>query len=240
MTTDYCTPLEDNILAVAGHSDGVCNLDKSELKNGDKSELKKFLETKLPHGDRKEVDGEFKKVLVLAAQKNKNKKSKPSRRSRQYLTAKERRSLGLYRLPKKGLKYSSFLPLHSLWTGYMEELLDLDNLEKGGWTPNLSEETRQLQLQMRICRADFHGAVIKVVGATCSTHMGLEGIVVMETKNTIQIISKDNVLRILPKLGSSFSFKVGEFLFTVPGVSIDSKPGDRATKKLKNKVPCAF
>lgn len=232
MSTDYCKPLEDKILAVVGSS-GVAGF-------SDKSELKKFLETKLPHGDRKEVDGEFKKVLVLAAQKNKNKKGKPSRRSRQYLTAKERRSLGLYRLPKKGLKYSSFLPLHSLWTGYMDELLDLDSLEKGSWSPNLSEETRQLQLQMRICRADFHGAAVKVVGATCSTHMGLEGIVVMETKNTIQIISKDNVLRILPKLGSSFSFKVNKFLFTVPGNSIDSKPGDRATKKLKNKIPCEF
>jgi len=235
MTTDYYKPLADNILAIAGPSCSSVN-----FSNGDKSELKKFLETKLPQGDRKEVDGEFKKVLVLAAQKNKNKKSKPSRRSRQYLSAKERRSLGLYRLPKKGLKYSSFLPLHSLWTGYMEELLDLDNLEKGGWSPNLSEETRQLQLQMRICRADFHGAVVKVVGAFCSTHIGLEGIVVMETKNTIQIISKNNVLRILPKLGSSFCFKVGKFIFTVPGASIDSKPGDRATKKLKNKFPCGF
>ena len=101
MTTDYYKPLADNILAVAGPSCSSVN-----FSNGDKSELKKFLETKLPQGDRKEVDGEFKKVLVLAAQKNKNKKSKPSRRSRQYLSAKERRSLGLYRLPKKGLKYS--------------------------------------------------------------------------------------------------------------------------------------
>jgi len=227
MMTDYCKPLPDNILSIGGSSTKT-------------SDLKTFLESKLPHGDKKEVNGEFKKVLVLAAQKSKQKKQKPVRKSKQYLTAKERRTLGLYRLPKKGLKYSSFLPLHSLWTGYMEELLDLANLEKGGWAPNLNEETRQLQLQMRICRADFHGAAVKVVGATCSTHMGLEGIVVMETKNTIQIISKDNILRILPKLGSSFSLKVGEFLFTVPGACIDSKPGERATKKLKNKFPCEF
>ena len=227
MMTDYCKRLPESILSVGGSSTN-------------NSDLKTFLESKLPHGDKKEVNGEFKKVLVLAAQKSKQKKQKPVRKSKQYLTAKERRALGLYRLPKKGLKYSSFLPLHSLWTGYMDELLDLANLEKGGWAPNLNEETRQLQLQMRICRADFHGAAVKVVGATCSTHMGLQGIVVMETKNTIQIISKDNILRILPKLGSSLSLKVGEFLFTVPGACIDSKPGERATKKLKNKFPCEF
>jgi len=225
--SDYCKPLSDDIISVGGSSK-------------DKSDLKGFLESKLPHSDKKEVDGEFKKVLVLAAQKSKHKKQKPVRKSKQYLTAKERRALGLYSLPKKGLKYSSFLPLNSLWSGYMAELLDLPSLEKGGWSPNLNEETRQLQLQMRICRADFHGAAVKVVGADCSTHIGLQGIVVMETKNTIQIISKDNRLRILPKLGSSFSFKVGEYLFTVPGVSIDSKPGERATKKLKNKFPCEF
>jgi len=225
--SDYCKPLSDDIISAGGSS-------------SDKSDLKGLLESKLPHSDKKEVDGEFKKVLVLAAQKSKQKKQKPVRKSKQYLTAKERRALGLYSLPKKGLKYSSFLPLNSLWNGYMAELLDLPSLEKGGWSPNLNEETRQLQLQMRICRADFHGAAVKVVGADCSTHIGLQGLVVMETKNTIQIISKDNKLRILPKLGSSFSFKVGEYLFTVPGVSIDSKPGERATKKLKNKFPCEF
>jgi len=224
--SDYCKPLPENILCAGGSST-------------DNSDLRAFLQSKLPHGDRKEVDGEFKKVLVLAAQKTK-KKQKPVRKSKQYLTAKERRSLGLYRLLKKGLKYSSFLPLNSLWNGYMKELLDIDTLEKGGWSPNLNEETRQLQLQMRVCRADFHGAALKVVGADCSSHIGLQGIVVMETKNTIQIISNDNKLRILPKLGSSFSFKVNDYLFTVPGVSIDSKPGERATKKLKNKFPCEF
>eukprot|EP00092_Neocalanus_flemingeri_P034268 GFUD01037265.1.p2 GENE.GFUD01037265.1~~GFUD01037265.1.p2 ORF type:complete len:230 (+),score=65.68 GFUD01037265.1:838-1527(+) len=228
--TDYCKHLPENILSVGGPGP----------HSSDQSDLKLFLETKLPPSDRREISGEFKKTLVLAAQKSKQKKNKPARKSRQYLTAKERRALGLYRLPKKGLKYSSFLPLHTLWTGYMEELLDLASLEKGGWSPNLNEETRQLQLQMRICRADLHGASVKVVGANCSTHMGVEGIVAMETKNTIQIISKDNTLRILPKLGSSFSFRVGEFLLTIPGACIDSKPGERATKKLKNKFPCEF
>ena len=224
--TDFCKPLTECTSLKVGH--------------GEQKDAKDFFAARLPPGDKKEVDGEFKKGLVLATQKNKKKKSKPIRKSKQYLTAKERRALGLYRLPKKGLEYTSFLPLHSLWKGYMEELLDVSNLEKGGWVPNLNEEPRQLQLQMRICRADFHGAIFRVINASCSTHIGVEGIVIMETKNTIQIISKDNVMRILPKSGSTFCFKVGEYCYTVPGVSIDSKPGERATKKLKNKIPCDF
>ena len=202
--------------------------------------LKDLLRTRLPPGDRKEIDGEFKKTLVLEYQKPKGAKTKPRRKSKKPLTAREKRALGLYRLPKKGLQYSSFLGLHSLWTGYMTELLDIEALEKGGWSPNLSEETRQLQLQMRVCRADVTGALLTVATASCSSHLGLEGIVLMETKNTLQMISRDNKLRLVPKLGSSFKFEMSGYSFTFPGACIDSKPAERITKKLKNKFPCDF
>ena len=105
--------------------------------------------------------------------------------------------------------------------------------------------------------------------ASCPSHRGVEGLVVLETKNTLQILGnnflpnillapcssaplllcflapllpagKDNTLRLLPKLGSSFSYCVGGYLFTLPGASIDSKPAERATKKLKNKIPLDF
>jgi len=204
-----------------------------------KSDLKDFFAKKLPPGDRKEVAGEFKKTLVLAAQKPK--KAKPQvRKSKKQLTAKERRNLGLFRLPKRGLQYSSFLPLHDLWTGYMKELLDLEGLEASGWKPCLNEEPRQMQLQTRLCRADLHGSMVRVASATCPSHKDVQGLVVMETKNTLQILGKDNTLRVIPKFGSSFTFVVGGYLFTIPGSSIDSKPAERATKKLKNKVPLDF
>jgi len=214
-----------------------------ESDNGHKksSDLKDFFAKKLPPGDRKEVAGEFKKTLVLAAQKpKKGKGPQQVRKSKKQLTAKERRNLGLFRLPKKGLQYSSYLPLHNLWTGYMKELLDLEGLEASGWKPGLNEEPRQMQLQTRLCRADLHGAMVKVATATCPSHKDVQGLVVMETKNTLQILGKDNTLRVIPKLGSSFTFVVGGYLFTIPGASIDSKPAERATKKLKNKVPLDF
>jgi len=211
--------------------------EKGHTKAGD---FKDFFAKKLPPGDRKEVAGEFKKTLVLAAQRPKKGKGTPVRKSKKQLTAKERRNLGLFRLPKRGLQYSSFLPLHNLWTGYMKELLDLEGLEATGWKPCLNEEPRQMQLQTRLCRADLHGAMVKVAAATCPSHKEVQGLVVMETKNTLQILGKDNTLRVIPKLGSSFTFVVEGYLFTIPGASIDSKPAERATKKLKNKVPLDF
>jgi len=213
---------------------------ESEKGHKNAGDLKDFFAKKLPPGDRKEVAGEFKKTLVLAAQKPKKGKGPPVRKSKKQLTAKERRNLGLFRLPKRGLQYSSFLPLHNLWTGYMKELLDLEGLEASGWKPCLNEEPRQMQLQTRLCRADLHGAMVKVAAATCPSHREVQGLVVMETKNTLQILGKDNTLRVIPKLGSSFTFVIGGYLFTIPGASIDSKPAERATKKLKNKVPLDF
>jgi len=224
---DPCKTLSDNILSVAGPS-------------GIKDNIRTLFEGHLPPGDVKEINGELKKTLVLSYQKPKRTKSKPIRKSKKPLTAKEKRSLGLYRLPKKGLKYSSFEALNSMWNGYMKELLDLESLESGGWSPNLNEETRQLQLQMRVCRAELSGALLSVASASCPSHVGVTGIVVLESKNTLQIISEDNKLRLIPKLGSSFSFNFQGYKFTFPGSSIHSKPAERITKKLKNKYPCDF
>jgi len=232
MASNFCQPLPERYTkGLNGQSD------KGHKKASD---LKDFFAKKLPPGDRKEVAGEFKKTLVLAAQKPKKGKGPQVRKSKKQLTAKERRNLGLFRLPKRGLQYSSFLPLHNLWTGYMKELLDLEGLEATGWKPCLNEEPRQMQLQTRLCRADLHGAMVKVAAATCPSHKEVQGLVVMETKNTLQILGKDNTLRVIPKLGSSFTFVVEGYLFTIPGASIDSKPAERATKKLKNKVPLDF
>ena len=180
---DPCKPLPEHLLRQSS-SAPVC-----------KDSFRTLLVNNLPKGDQKEIDSEFKKTLVLAYQKPKLLKNKPFRKTKKPLTAKEKRSLGLYRLPRKGLKYSSFVSLHSLWSGYMTELLDLQALEDGGWTPNLNEETRQLQLQMRVCRADLTGALVTVATAACPSHVGATGLVVMETKNTLQIISLDDKLR---------------------------------------------
>jgi len=204
------------------------------------SEIHNYLAAKLPKADRKEVPGEFKKTLVLAAQKPKGGRSKTVRKSKKQLSARERRSLGLFRLPRRGLAYSSFLALHRLWVAYMEELLDLAGLQAQGWAPAGAEEPRQLQLQTRLCRADLHGALVMVAAAACPSHRGVEGLVVLETRHTLQILGKDNTLRIIPKLASSFTFTIQGYLFTLPGSSIDSKPAERATKKLKNKLPLDF
>jgi len=200
----------------------------------------KFLEETVCESDRNEISDEFKKTLVLEKQRSKLKKVKNPRISKKRLTAREKRDLGLNRLPKVGLKYEQFKELHDLWIGYMRDLLDVKELNSSGWTPGNLEESKLKQLQIKICRSDFHGAKIKVEKAECPSQVGRLGICLMETRHTIQIISIDNKLRMIPKKGSTFSLEVDEFRFSFPGSAMLAKPADRATKKPKNKMPLDF
>ena len=62
--------------------------------------------------------------------KSKIKKPQPKRRaSKKYLTARERRSLGLNRLPREGISYDEMRPLHALWKGYITDLVDFDRVK---------------------------------------------------------------------------------------------------------------
>ena len=67
--------------------------------------------------------------------KSRIKKPPPKRRSsKKYLSARERRAMGLNRLPREGLSCADLLPLHDLWKGYMADLVDFDKVKnsKGG------------------------------------------------------------------------------------------------------------
>ena len=48
---------------------------------------------------------------------------------------------------------------------------------------------------MKLLKADYHGCMITVRKTKCPSLLGLSGIVLMETKNTFKIISKDNKVK---------------------------------------------
>jgi len=207
---------------------------------GCQQDAKIFFEAKVAECDRNEVEAEFKRTLVLEAQKSKRARVKKPRISKKALTAREKRDLGLDRLPKVGLVYSKFEGLHALWTEYMANLLNIQQLKDSKWVPGNFEDPKFKGLQMKICRADLHGAMIKVERADCPSHVGRQGICLMETKHTFQIISTDNKLRMMPKRGSSFSVEVDGYKFSFPGSTMLARPADRATKRPKVKMPLDF
>ena len=200
--------------------------------------VKEFLKQHVPKSDQKEIDEVFAKNLPLATQQKRKITQPQPRKKNKYLTAREKRDLKLSKLDRNGLKYEHFKKLHFLWRDYMNEIIDFEKLEKSENFDPKSERIPAIldeNLQLKICRADFHGCNLKVSKAKNSCLVGLQGIVVMETRHTFQLIDKKSVLRNIPKNGTSFTFLLNGHVITIQGSSFICKPSDRAVKKWKRK-----
>ncbi|XP_040565161.1 ribonuclease P protein subunit p29 [Lepeophtheirus salmonis] len=200
-------------------------------------ELTSFIKEHLPEEEHNEIPQELRKTLTLKAITNpKSKKERLIRNKQGFLNAKERRKLCLFRLlPKKSddLKYEDFKDLRRLWKSYIRELLDLKNYVH-------PKETIESLLQTKLCRADYHGSNLTVTKSHCKSFVGMKGTILMETRNTLQIITKKNELKVIPKKNTSFSFELDRYVFTLSGTNMCCKPSERAVKKWKNKIPYDF
>ena len=118
--------------------------------------------------------------LRKAERKKRRQKPKP-------LSAKEKRISGIYDIPKEQQKYAIYVPLHSMWVQYMWEVL---GIEEGKQTFVTAQGAGS-----KLVSADYHGAELTVVRSRCVGMVGLEGIVVKDTKFTFQIITARNQLK---------------------------------------------
>uniref|UniRef100_A0A1I7RWZ4 POP4 domain-containing protein n=1 Tax=Bursaphelenchus xylophilus TaxID=6326 RepID=A0A1I7RWZ4_BURXY len=78
----------------------------------------------------------------------------------------------------KDLKYDELKPMYELWCGYFKSVL---------------EEVRE-DLDQRLLKLDFHGSILMVSTADNPSMIGLNGIVVYESKKTFQLITRKNKL----------------------------------------------
>ncbi|KAG9236340.1 Rof/RNase P-like protein [Amylocarpus encephaloides] len=122
--------------------------------------------------------------------RKKSRKPKP-------LSARQKRQLGLYTLEKSAQKYNIYEPLHKMWLGYMQEILDVDR-----GLPITSGSAAKL------CSCDYHGALLQVVRSRCVGRVGVGGIVVKDTKHAFEIITKSDEVKLLPKEGTVFTFTI--------------------------------
>ncbi|KAI0429538.1 RNase P/MRP, p29 subunit [Xylaria sp. FL1042] len=147
------------------------------------------------------------------------------------LSARERRRLQLYRLPKEGRTYSIFAPLNDLWVGYIREILGSE-LYNGGQGA-----------AAKLSAADFHGAEVEVSRSRCPSRVGVRGIVVKDSRFTFEIITRQNQIKTLPKEGTLFRLHVPapnagsdqkSFCFEIHGDQFQHRSSDRANKKFKH------
>lgn len=109
------------------------------------------------------------------------------------LTRRQATELGMFTLPTAALSYADMQPLHQLWLDYMRQHLGAQ-LAAGGRAPEPHEPGYDNFAKLLV-KSDFHGAVVRVVRSKCPGHVGTEGIVAMDTKNTFKVVGRDNRMR---------------------------------------------
>ncbi|KAF1796405.1 Rof/RNase P-like protein [Mucor lusitanicus] len=137
------------------------------------------------------------------------------------LTAKEKRRLKVYDIPKEAHQYKLFEPLSQLWQGYMSRLLSQGSVN----------------FEQKLIKADFHGATMTVVQTTNPSYIGVTGIVIQETMSMFKIITKENKLKQIPKNSSNFDIYIQETQknYRLYGPQFVARPAERASKKFKPK-----
>lgn len=153
------------------------------------------------------------------------------------LSARQRRKLRLYDIPKDGQKYAVFEPLNQLWLGYVHEVLG-GELYSGGQGA-----------AAKLSAADFHGAEVEVSRSGCPSRVGIRGIVIKDTRFVFEIITAKNQIKTVPKEGTVFRINVPPpreevqgnataqnrkpFTFEIHGDQFQYRSADRANKKFK-------
>ncbi|KAK6531097.1 hypothetical protein TWF281_007922 [Arthrobotrys megalospora] len=115
------------------------------------------------------------------------------------LTARQKRALGIYDIPKEAQKYAIYEQLNKLWIGYIHEIL------KGSFGAN---GTAGQATAAKLCAADFHGCEVEVVRNRCPSRVGVKGIVVKDTKMTFVIVTRKDEVKHIPKEHSVFRFEI--------------------------------
>ncbi|CAN8101882.1 unnamed protein product [Discula destructiva] len=163
------------------------------------------------------------------------------------LSAKQRRKLHLYDVPRAGQKHAAFLPLHKLWLGYVREVLG-NEVYTGGQGA-----------AAKLTAADFHGAEVEVVRSGCVGRVGIKGIVIKDTQFVFEIITPKNTVKTVPKEGTIFRVEVPppappspaqapedghqiavekqtqakSLVFEILGDQFSVRPAERASRKFK-------
>ncbi|THX58581.1 RNase P/MRP, p29 subunit [Aureobasidium pullulans] len=178
-------------------------------------------------------------------QKARLEKAKANRKSKKPrpLTAKRKRELGVYDIPKEQQKYDIYVPIWKLWCAYMREILGMSK----------SRYVNAAGVGPLLASADYHGAMVDVVRCRCVGRVGIRGIVVKDTKFTLEIITPKNELKTVPKEYTVFRFEVpfveedndGDsqmtepqkpFIFELHGSQFQNRAADRAARKFKQHI----
>lgn len=123
-------------------------------------------------------------------------------------------------IPKEERKYTIYEPLAKLWSDYATKAVGDGNMATAG---------------DRLLRMDLHGAQVEVVRSLDPGLVGISGILIIETSNTVLVISKSNKLYNVPKNTSIVRFRVGESAYELALPLLPYRASERSARKVKKR-----
>lgn len=184
-----------------------------------------FLQSNVKSSCVDNIQAELKKEYVFAKKKNRVKTPK-AKTKRVYLNRNEKKRLNFFHLSREGLKYDDFVPMNLMWNEYISNVLQLNEvptIESKAWD----------NFTQTLYKADFHGCIFKVLRSKCPSYVDKIGICVLDTRNIIKILSKDNKLTTIPKKECVFEIYVNNKKLVLFGKQLCARPADRSNKKIK-------
>ena len=190
-------------------------------------QVHQFLAKNLPKSRKKgdNIDDLTHKVFFIDNADKRKKRYDRRRQVRHKLTSRDKRKLGLFKLPKNQ-SYESFIPLHNLWRDYMKETIDFSKI---------TEENKTSTAQKKLLKADYHGAIVTVTKSKTPSLIGQTGIIIQETKNVFKIATRDDKLKTIPKENSIFTMELEGHVLDIKSSDFRYTAAERTHRKFKFK-----
>ncbi|XP_053560493.1 ribonuclease P protein subunit p29-like [Bombina bombina] len=195
-----------------------------QLHPPEKAELfvNAFLKRSMPNLRKKTLQECLERKAVVLEHSYKKKKKKRSKSKG--LSAKQKREMRLFDIKPEQQKYEMFVPLHDLWKQYIRDLCN-----------GLRPDAQPQMIQNKLLKADLHGAQVMVTKSKCPSYVGLTGIILQETKFVFKIITKEDKLKVVPKLNCVFTLEIDGFISHIYGSKLQMRSSERSAKKFKGK-----
>ena len=128
------------------------------------------------------------------------------------------------------IEYSEFEKVNTLWKSYVNScLLTCLHNEHS----SLSEENVLNCLK----QIDYHGCLLSVAKSSTKSLFGMSGVVLQDRRNVFYLVTRDNQVKIVPKVGNLFEFELfNSAKITIVGSNMLYRPEMRITKHAKIKT----
>lgn len=133
---------------------------------------------------------------------------------------KGRPAAGKVVIPKAEQKYELYIPLMQLWKEYASTVIKDDNMTNYG---------------DRVLRMDLHGAPVEVIRSRDPGLVGVKGILVAETANTIIVVTEKNRALTLPKNVTVVRILFGKVAVEISLPALQFRASERSARKIKKR-----